>query len=83
MTERLIGFDCREMGLNFKTTWLASRIKQYLLKNDIEKPLSTDVMVWPSMFTSSDSKWVGHQDLWDSMDEMEEELPTIPRSSFG
>jgi hypothetical protein len=48
-TERLLGFDAREMWLG-SGLWNAERRRKYLLRRDVEKPLSTDVLVWPSLF---------------------------------
>ncbi len=47
-TEKLIEYDAREMWLDYGLTWPAERKRQYLLREDIIKPLSTDGMVWPS-----------------------------------
>lgn len=48
-TEKLIEFDAREMRPNFGDTWSAERRRQFLLRQDIDKPLSTDTMIWPSV----------------------------------
>lgn len=48
----VIGFDIREMWLTYDANWPQERRKAYLLRHDIEKPLSTDRIVWPSIFRS-------------------------------
>jgi hypothetical protein len=47
----VIGFDAREMWLGLDA-WTPERKRSFLLRQDIEKPLSTDTMVWPSLFHS-------------------------------
>ena len=47
----VIGFDAREMWLGMDS-WSQERRTAFLLREDIEKPLSTDTMVWPSLFRS-------------------------------
>jgi hypothetical protein len=46
-TEALIGFDARTAAA---TPWPAERRRLYLLKEDVEKPLSLDPLVWPNLF---------------------------------
>lgn len=46
----LLGFDARENWCEFHSSWSQERKDAYLLRHDIAKPLSTDVMVWPSVF---------------------------------
>ena len=48
--EALLGFDAREMFLPPGTTWDAARRGLYLLRTDVQKPLSVDLRVWPSLF---------------------------------
>lgn len=47
----IIGFDAREMWLGLDT-WSQETRRRFLLRGDIEKPLSTDALVWPSLFRS-------------------------------
>lgn len=47
--QRIVGYDAREMWLGDGDLWPAQR-QQYLLRSDVPKPLSTDTMVWPSVF---------------------------------
>lgn len=48
--EELLGFDAREAFLDPSRTWGASRRDLHLLRDDVEKPLSVDALVWPSLF---------------------------------
>lgn len=48
--QALLGFDAREMWLDVGQIWGASRRRQYLLREDVRKPLAVDTMVWPSLF---------------------------------
>ena len=48
--ESLLGFDARELWLNSDDLWGAARREAYLLRVGVAKPLSTDTMVWPSVF---------------------------------
>lgn len=52
---RLIGFDAREMWQEFHIAWPQERKDQYLLRQDIKKPLSTDTMVWQSVLEATDA----------------------------
>lgn len=71
--ELLIGFNARENFLKFEDHWDTHRIKQYLLKEDIIKPLSIDVMVWDSVFHALRVQlpnWVGPRQEWDSLERL-------------
>lgn len=48
----VIGFDAREMWLRLSVIWPQERRKAFLLREDIEKPLATDTIVWQSLFHS-------------------------------
>ena len=48
--DRLIGFDVRELWLNPDDLWDNGRRDTFLLRTDALKPLSTDELVWPSVF---------------------------------
>ena len=45
-----IGFDVRLDPVNLARGWSGDRRKQYLLRDDIDVPISVDPMVWPSRF---------------------------------
>ena len=49
--EQLIGFDVREMWLDVDMQWQTSKKDIYLLRHDVEKPLSVDGSVWYSVFS--------------------------------
>jgi hypothetical protein len=48
--EAMVGFDAREMQMQFAETWSPERQALYLLRTDLDRPLSTDGWVWKSMF---------------------------------
>ncbi len=48
--DRLLGFDVREPRANLDGLWDAARCATYLLRPDVTWPLSTDTLVWPSVF---------------------------------
>ena len=49
-TPQFLGFDVRLDPVNLARGWTADRRRQYLLRDDIEVPISIDPMVWPSKF---------------------------------
>lgn len=68
--EAMIGFDARENVSKFTETWDSERTQQYLLKTDIVKPLSVDVMVWDSIFHLLNFElpaWIGPRQQWDNL----------------
>ena len=47
----LLGYDLRENWLTFGEMWdAAERSERFLWRQDIEKPLSVDSYIWPSVF---------------------------------
>lgn len=46
---RIVGFDARERWCPLERLWSTERRAGFLLR-DVEKPLSTDIFVWPSVF---------------------------------
>ena len=79
--ELLLGFDAREMWLDVAEYWPDERKKRFLLRQDIVKPLSTDILVWPSVFHVDISlqypQWTGPiQNLWDNLDTLQQYLDT-------
>lgn len=88
--EALLGFDARELSLAQDTTWDAARRGLYLLRSDVQKPLSVDPMVWPSLFGDGlpehERKRIGldrfhlpewrgpNQGLWDDLSRMRTSL---------
>lgn len=47
---QLIGYDARELCFTLSDLWPPERRKLHLLKHDVDKPLSVDTTVWPSLF---------------------------------
>jgi hypothetical protein len=74
--EYLIGFDTREMWLDVNDLWPQDRRGDFLVIDDIDKPLSTDTLVWPSVFDIDDQlevpSWRGTQNLWEDLQRMED-----------
>jgi hypothetical protein len=50
LDERLLGFDARKMWLDPKIHWDRERRAHFLLRMDAGRVLSTDDLVWPSVF---------------------------------
>lgn len=73
--ERVVGYDAREMWPGAGAAWDAARREAFLFRADVEQPLSTDTTVWPSVFDlvggGRRPAYTGHQDLWDSLAELE------------
>jgi hypothetical protein len=51
--EAMVGFDAREMQTHFVETWSLERQATFLLRTDLDKPLSTDDMVWIPLFRNA------------------------------
>ncbi len=66
--EILLGFDAREM-------WPATPIPaSFLLRNGVERVLSADTLIWPSLF-STPTQWVGaNVPFWESLARLESAL---------
>ncbi|MET0623348.1 MAG: hypothetical protein ABW250_10250 [Pyrinomonadaceae bacterium] len=88
--ERVVGYDAREMWSGAGAAWDAARREAFLFRPGVEKPLSTDTIVWPSVFGLEGGAprpaYTGYQDLWNSLSELElflagiESLKTRPYS---
>jgi hypothetical protein len=50
LVPQFLGFDLRLDPVNLARGWSAERRRQYLLRDDIDVPISIDPMVWPSKF---------------------------------
>jgi len=76
----LLGFDAREMSAPPRA-WDADRRELYLLRPEVESPLSVDALVWPSVFERvPDLEWTGPvQALWDDLGRMDRKLQVLPR----
>ena len=91
--QALLGFDARELFVDANEAWNVDRRSAYLLRADVEKPLSADVAVWPSLFgegmreadlgclqagPGSIPVWRGpNQTLWDDLSRMRESLGSL------
>jgi len=91
----LLGFDARETFVPPARSWTTRRREDFLLRPEVEKPLSVDTWAWPSIFgdgfTDRDRPtelpempaWRGaSQTLWDDLASMDEALRAVPRSSY-
>ncbi len=84
-TDLLLGFDAREMWLDFSEEWPEERKRSFLLRRDIVKPLSTDTSVWPSVFdvdhTLQRPPWTGtmSNELWGNLQALENYVSTAWR----
>jgi hypothetical protein len=79
--ELLLGFDAREMWLDVAEYWPEERKRTFLLRQDIIKPLSTDILVWRSVFDVDISlqypEWTGPiQNLWEDIATLQTYLDT-------
>jgi hypothetical protein len=79
-TETVIGFDAREQFLASGEFWPPDRRRTYLLRPEVERPLSVDALVWPSVFHELPVPDCGGvaADLWDDLDEMRAALAERP-----
>jgi hypothetical protein len=64
----LVGYDARDL----QNTWDIERRERFLLRRDVEQPLSVDSDVWASVLDISGDfqrpDWTGYvQDLWDNL----------------
>jgi hypothetical protein len=76
--EKPVGYDCRDLTPAAWESWTRERREMYLL-GDAEKPLSTDLLVWPSAFgrTLKAPDWTGILGLWSSLPELDGELKKV------
>jgi len=80
-TERLIGFDARGMSDEATQRWTPEQRNAFLLRTDVALPLSTDTLVWPSVFDTGDGikqsrvplpTWIGlNSPLWNHLHRMQ------------
>ena len=66
--EIIVGYDAREFWQTYDSSWSEKDRKRYLYRLDVKKPLSVDVMIWPSVFSAADrrgpAKRLGFQSFW-------------------
>jgi hypothetical protein len=84
--DRLIGFDIRLGNRTSELAWNEERRSLFLLRDDIQRPLSVDQTVWPSCFPKADrDQWrgvLGHWSDFDAMSDAAERLGIDLASSF-
>jgi hypothetical protein len=73
--EKLLGFDARDVSPRRKVDWTDHRRNMYLLREDVESPLSTDLAVWPRATVVAGKSpqllsWTG-LDLWSNLEDLE------------
>ncbi len=54
-THLVLGYDAREMYLPASANWTTQRRREFLLRSNVDKPLSTDGLVWPSIFDTGEA----------------------------
>lgn len=74
LSSAVLGFDARLTGAD-RPAWDAGRRALYLLRTDVGAPLSTDRIVWPSLFDTPGAPaapaWTGANALvWDDLDRL-------------
>ncbi len=77
--ECLLGFDARELWMDVDHWWTPERRDRFLLR-PVAKPLSTDVLVWPSVLGDDLPlpSWRGaNQGLWDDLARIREHLAKL------
>jgi hypothetical protein len=82
MPELLLGFDAREMWMTQEELMHPGHKRStFLLRDDVQKVLSADTMVWPSIFNASQAPaWIGaNAPLWESLELLERSISTNAR----
>jgi len=81
--ELILGFDARDM----RDHWSDDRKRKFLFRPDVRIPLSTDPIVWPSVFENSKHpkpRHVGfYMDLWEKLDDLKSYLDSLEDLSIG
>jgi len=72
LVHRLRGFDARENERDCAVRLPAEYREKFLLRPDVECPLTVDTLIWPSRFEKAEPDWGGG--LWLSLAEMREML---------
>jgi hypothetical protein len=69
MREILLGFDARGRGAHKYGS-------MYLLRDDVDRVLSVDTMLWPSVAENA-PEWIGaNNPLWEDLENLERHLPS-------
>ena len=92
----LLGFDAREMWLPFTSRgnreggWTQQQKSEWLLRADVDRPLSVDYLVWTSVFSPGAGlvpSWVygdSVQGIWSKLSELYASLPeSLQQESAG
>ena len=52
--DAVLGFDARESWLTVQSLWPGDKQQDFLLRSPLEKPLSVDTIVWPTIFNTGE-----------------------------
>lgn len=77
----MIGFDVREMHQPYLSEWSAERIQTYLLKQQVEKPLSVDRIVWSAALAGAPNNALNNLDLWRNSNVMKQFFIAMSRTT--
>jgi hypothetical protein len=79
MEEILLGFDAREMSRGTaERLHPAHRLSTFLLREDVEKVLSADPLVWPAALEVA-PRWIGpNAPFWEDLTDLERGLASAP-----
>jgi hypothetical protein len=68
MEELMIGFDAREMSIDFNQAWTDDQKQIFILRQDILKPVTVDTWIWKTVFEVADIQLPAYVslrgDLW-------------------
>jgi hypothetical protein len=79
--EIIVGYDVRVLPSANVYNWDEKRKNDFLLRLDVESPLSTDRAVWPSLLEDvPQNQFTGHQGLWNNLEAVESQLFQIKES---
>ncbi len=88
--EIVLGYDAKEMWLPPSISWDKERRRVYLLKEDVDKPLSVDLAVWSSIYDGECDgvRWLhpvipDGLDIWGSLIEMEASIDEFGVENLG
>jgi len=74
----VVGYGARETGLRRPASWGAEGMRAALLRRDVDRPLSIDRLVWPSVFDfhpELEPPYTGlYAGLWDSLQRLRQHL---------
>lgn len=79
-SELLLGYDVRSKDFDVKSLWPTLRRQQYLILPEVDKPLSTDVAVWPTLVDRrvqgySLAEWIGPlAPIWERLEDLKSNI---------